>query len=189
MKSLMTHIESESAKKMLKLYVEGYITDINLRLRAGKTSNIQIYDIPQKEIIEKLDSAFDFFGESTKLDVYRTVDVEYLKQYFGLDPHTTNPEQFINTSIINRGYVSTSYEFKSPYNVWTKSDVIFHIKSKRKIKCININKILKGIDCEYQKECLLPRDLKFNIVSYKLLTPKDDKKIRDNVYMFEMMVE
>lgn len=25
MKSLMTHIESESAKKMLRLYVEGYV--------------------------------------------------------------------------------------------------------------------------------------------------------------------
>ena len=189
MKSLMNHMESESAKRMLRLYVEGYITDINLRLRAGKTYNVQIHDIPQKEIIEKLDSAFDFFGERTKLDVYRTVDIDYLKQYFSLDLKTTKPEQLLNATIVNKGYVSTSYDFKSPYNVWTQSDVIFHIKSKKKIKCININKILNNIDSEYQNECLLPRDLKFNIVSYKLLTPKDDKKIRANVYMFEMIVE
>ena len=72
MKSLMTHIESESAKKMLKLYVEGYITDINLRLRAGKTSNIQIHDIPQKEIIEKLDSA---------LNLIKNIENRVKKQY------------------------------------------------------------------------------------------------------------
>ena len=152
-------------------YVAGYTTSINNILRKGKT-NILTKD---------LDEAFNEYGESIITDFYRTVEWDYMKNIYGATKE--NIREFIGKTFVNKGYMSTSSEFQSPWGSrWNEWELVMHMHGDTQY--ININNIFDAdeIDCEDQNELLLPRNTRLRLESIKVM------RNREKTYLLEMVI-
>lgn len=155
-------------------YVAGLTVGVNGDLRKGVSRG-------SKKVIKGLDDAFNSeYASEDKLNVYRTVDWDYFENVYGCTQD--NIEEFVGKKFLNKGYMSTTKLFKSPWgSKWTDGELVLHITSKNKVKYLDINTIFnpEEIDCEEQEEILLGRNQEMTLTSYKF----DKKK---NVYILEM---
>ena len=106
------------------------------------------------------------------MDFYRTVDWIYLTNIYGVTKENVN--LFIGRSFINKGYMSTSSEFKSPWaNNWLKDEVVMHIHGDTEY--INVNNVFSPneIDCESQKELIIPRNTRLILTGVKRLNNRE----------------
>lgn len=156
-------------------YVAGYTTAINDVLRKNKN---------EEDITKDLDEAFNKFGTKKNIDLYRTVDWDYMKNMYGLT--IDNIDEYINKTFQNKGYMSTAAEFISPWGKkWQEYELVMHITGD--ITYIDINKLFpndKEIDCAEQKEMLLPRDVTLKLISYDIKKGKQFDK--NGTYVLEM---
>ena len=159
-------------------YVAGYTTCVNRYLRNGRTNSVKI-------VTDYLDQAFQ---DKMKIDVYRTVDWNYFKERYGITKE--NIDSKIGSVILNKGYMSTSSEFKSPWaGHWGKNDLVMHIVSESDYPCIDINKMFPGdkeIDCSDQKEILLPRSTRLKLKGYEIKNEPPFQK--EGTYIIEMEI-
>ena len=157
-------------------YVAGFTTSVNAELRKGKKWD---------NVTKHLDKAFK---DKEKLDVYRTVDWDYMNNIHGITQD--NVEDKVGTVIVNKGYMSTTNEYHSPWaSRWTDGELILHITSDQPYPYIDVNKMFTAdeIDCEDQKEFLLPRGTKLEIISAELKKGKlYDKK---GTYQIELKIK
>ena len=159
-------------------YVAGYTSGVNNSLRSGKTKSV-------KDVTDDLDKAF---VKKQKIDVYRTVEWDYLKNIYGITKD--NIEDKVGSILINKGYMSTAMEMISPWSSkWTDKELILHIVSDFDYPCIDINKEFTDdneIDCSEQKELLLPRNTKVKFNSYKTIS--SEKTHKDGNYLLELEI-
>ena len=166
-------------------YAQGFTSNVNDDLRKGKIRG-------DKQVIADLDNAFKSkWAESEKLDVYRTIDWDYMKAIYNITKE--NIEEHVGKTFVNKGYMSTTNTFQSPWGKkWQDNELILHIVSEKEQVYIDINKCLKDddeFDAKEQKEYLLPRDTKLELVSYKELSSKDDKQInKEGNYKLECKI-
>lgn len=169
-----TNTYDDPNKNAIYDYVAGYTVGVNTDLRKGISRG-------SKKVIKGLDDAFNSkYVSEDKLNVYRTITWKYLENVYGCTKD--NIKDFIGKKFLNKGYMSTTRLFKSPWgSTWTDDELVLHITSKDKIKFLNINTIFdpEEIDCEDQEEILLQRNQEMTLTSYKI----DKKK---NVYILEM---
>lgn len=169
--SKMTHTYEDEVKSALYDYVAGYTTEVNNYLRGGL-----------EKVCEPITSLLDqAFVTKKKIDVYRTVDTDYFTNVHGFD--VNDPQALVGTVITNKGYMSTSYELQSPWSgSWFEDDIILHITSDKPYPYIDINSVFDAdeIDCEEQKEYLLPRNTKMEVVSITKVNSKQDKRFDKN---------
>lgn len=167
-------------------YVAGYTTAINNILRKKR-----VIKKGSEEVIDKLDRAFDVLGTKTKIDVYRTIDWDYLFNIYGMTKD--NIDDFIGKEFKNRGYMSTAEEFISPWSSgWLDEELVMHITSEYPYPNLNINTLFNAdeIDCEDQKEILLPRDTTLILQSYQILNSKKHKSFsKKGNYVLEMVIK
>ena len=171
----MNHKYDDEVKSIIWDYVSGFITNVNDDLRSGKNP---------KEVTSLLDKGFN---EKRKLDVYRTVDLDYLKNIYSLTQ--SNIDKNIGKTLVNKGYMSTTTEFISPWgSSWTKDEVLLHITSDIEYPIIDVNKMFNEdeIDCAFQKEVILPRNTKLRIDSVSIKKKKNFYK--DGTYYIEMKI-
>jgi hypothetical protein len=174
-----------SIKSAIYDYVSGMTSGINHDLRRNITRG-------SKQVVSNLDAAFNDskFADNKIIDVYRTVDWNYMKNIYNCTKE--NIDDFIGKTFINKGYMSTSKNFISPWsNVWDDSELIIHITSNKKCACIDINKIFKSteIDCYDQNEILLPRNTKLKLISYKIQNINYNRLSNNyNNYILEMKI-
>ena len=155
----------DEVKSIVWDYVAGFITNVNDELRKGRNA---------KEITDVFDKAFT---QKNKLDLYRTVEWNYLKNIYGITKDNIDDKQ--GEEIVNKGYMSCSEEFISPWgDRWLDDEVILHIVSDKAYPNININKLFTKdeIDCSEQKEVLLPRNTKLRILGSEIKTGKKFSK-------------
>lgn len=171
-----TNTYDDPNKNAIYDYVGGYTVGVNDDLRKGINRG-------SKKVIQGLDNAFNSeYATEGKLDVYRTVTWEYFENVYGCNEN--NIEEFVGKKFLNKGYMSTTKLFKSPWGSrWTDGELVLHITSENKIKYLDINTIFDPdeIDCEEQEEILVPRNQEMTLISYKF----DKKK---NVYILEMVI-
>lgn len=157
-------------------YVSGYTVGVNDYLRKGILKG-------SKNVIKTLDNAFKSkYVSKGKLDVYRTITWEYLENIYGCNQQ--NIDKFIGKKFTNKGYMSTTKLFKSPWGCgWTSDELVLHIVSKKEIEYLDINKIFspEEIDCEDQEEILLKRNTTMVLSSYR-----NDKNRK--IYILEMVI-
>lgn len=156
-------------------YVAGLTTSINNMLRKNQ-------DYPK--ITSLLDKAFI---EATKINVYRTVDWDYMKNIHGITKE--NLQDKIGSTIINKGYMSTTSEYQSPWaSRWLSDDLILHITSEKPYPFIDINSMFRDdeIDCTSQNEYLLPRNTKMRIIGVELKKGKQYDK--NGTYQIELEI-
>lgn len=151
--------KDDPIKSAIYDYVAGYTTQVNDILRKGKD---------WKKVSDKLDSAFKDanYADGKILNVWRTVDWDYMKNIYGATPE--NIKDFIGKTFENKGYMSTTKKFGSPWGKdWLKDDLVMHITSKDPYPVLDINRIFKPseIDCSDQEEYLLPRNTKLVLKS------------------------
>lgn len=161
-------------------YVSGYTTSINNELRNNKN---------YATITDLIDAAFKSkkYSDSTLIDVYRTVDWDYMKNIHGITKE--NLQDMIGRIIVNKGYMSTSSEFISPWaTTWQEDELILHITSDKPYPRIVINDILdpETIDCEDQNEWFLPRNTKLKIISFNVV--KGKKYGKSGTYQIELQI-
>ena len=148
----------DQVKSAVYDYVAGYTTAINDILRKGNKCG---------KITKLLDSAFT---KTDYIDIYRTVDWGYMENIHGITKDTIN--EFIGSIITNKGYMSASYDFKSPWgDRWTNDELVFHITSNKPYPYIAVNDIFDDneIDCTSQNECILPRDTRLIIKDISIM--------------------
>ena len=165
----------DEVKSVVWDYVAGFITNVNDELRNGKNA---------KEITDLFDKAFK---DKSKLDLYRTVEWDYLKNIYGITKDNINDK--IGEELVNKGYMSCSEEFISPWgDRWSDDEVILHIVSDKPYPNINVNKTFNKdeIDCSEQKEVLLPRNTKLKILSVYIKKGKQFSK--DGNYYIETKI-
>ena len=166
---------NDEVKSALWDYVAGYTTAVNAELREGRKV---------EQITSLLDKAFK---DKRKIDNYRTVDWKYFENVYGITKE--NLKDKIGEEIINKGYMSTASEFISPWaKTWYKDELIMHITSDKEYPCVDVNKEFKPdeIDCEEQKEIILPRNTKLRIESFEI---KKGKQFHtDGNYYIEMKI-
>ena len=188
MKSLTQYINEKSWDKYITTtfknsdknaiydYVAGYTVGVNGDLRKNNIKG-------SKTVLTGLDNAFKSkYASKGKIDVYRTVTWEYLENVYGLNEN--NIDDFIGKEFTNKGYMSTTKLFKSPWgSTWTSDELVLHIRSEKNIEYLDINKIFdpEEIDCEDQEEILLNRNITMILSSYKY-----DKQKK--VYILEMLI-
>ena len=139
-------------------YVAGYTTAVNNILRKGGKA---------PEVTDYLDQAFTYRNQTR--DLYRTVDLPYLKDMYGIT--AKNIEDFVGKTITVKNYMSTSYKFISPWSSkWSGDEVIIKISSVKQAPCIDVNQIFSKdeIDCWDQYEIILPRNLKLKIIGFHI---------------------
>lgn len=158
-------------------YVAGYTVGVNDDLRKGNVRG-------SRTVLKGLDNAFKgkYATKDNKLDVYRTITWEYLNNVYGCNED--NVDTFIGKEFTNKGYMSTTKLFKSPWgSTWTDDEVVLHITSEKNIEYLDINKIFNAdeIDCEEQEEVLLNRNITMTLQSVY----NDDNK---NVTVLEMVI-
>lgn len=142
-------------------YVSGYTTRVNDELRKGRTAAARI-------ITGTLDAAFT--DRLPSLDVYRTVDWDFMKNIYGITP--SNIRDRIGGIIIDSGYMSTASVMRSPWGSgWTDGELILHITSSGPVSVIDVNRRLpaEDIDCEEQCEIILPRGSGLRVLGCRLL--------------------
>lgn len=156
------HYPDDPVKSALWDYVAGYTSDVNNKLRKGQYRLV-------KDICSLLDIAFT---ERQILDVWRTVDLDYLKNVYGVNlTDEKSVRRFVSQhpKLTNKGYMSTASVKESPWmQGWWDSEILIHITSDFPYPCIDINKVFKAdeIDCADQHEILLPRDTTLQITGY-----------------------
>lgn len=168
--------KDDEVKSAIWDYVAGFTTSVNDDLRSGKE---------WKDVTDYLDKGFK---DKKKLDLYRTVDWEYMSKMYKTTQK--NIDSMIGKEFHNKGYMSTSSEFCSPWgNSWTKGELILHIVSDKQYPYIDVNKIFTPdeIDCPEQKEILLPRDTTLILQSYDIKKGKQFDK--NGTYLLEMKVK
>lgn len=139
-------------------YVSGYTTSVNDILRKGGKA---------PEVTDYLDQAFTYRNQTR--DLYRTVDLSYLKNMYGIT--IENIEDFVGKTITIKSYISTSYKFISPWSSrWSDDEVIIKISSVKPTPCIDVNQMFSKyeIDCWDQYEIILPRNLKLKITGFHI---------------------
>ena len=98
-------------------------------------------------VTDLLDRSIEKYGNIANIEVYRTVDWNYMKNIYGVTPDNIN--NFINKTFMNRGYMSTSSVLKSPWGgYWMEDNLVLHITGKTLY--VDVNKIFPGdkeIDC------------------------------------------
>ena len=151
----------DSIKSAIYDYVSGMTSGVNYDLRKGNTRG-------SKQVIDKLDSAFKDvnYADYKILNVWRTVDWDYMKNVYGATKE--NIKDFIGKTFENKGYMSTTKKFGSPWGkCWMKDDLVMHITSKDPYPVLDINRIFKPseIDCYDQEEYLLQRNTKLVLKS------------------------
>ena len=174
-KYITNRYPDDPVKSSLYDYVAGYTLQVNDELRKKRRWD---------NVTKHLDSAFTNKGI---IDVYRTVDWEYMKNIYGIT--IDNIKDKIGTILHNRAYMSTTKIFQSPWgSSWTDGELILHITSKKEYPYIDVNNTLdvNDIDCASQEEYLLPRNTKLKIVSYKLLKGRQYHK--KGTYLIELKV-
>lgn len=142
-------------------YVSGLTTGINNELRSGKKSS--------KTVIKELDLAFTSnYACKMKLNVFRVVDWDYLNNIYNITKY--NIDDNLNKVFINKAYISTTKIKGSVWGSFTKDEVLINIISDNTINAIDVNYVIpaEDIDCEEQQEVLLPRNMKFKILSYTI---------------------
>lgn len=162
-------------------YVAGYTTNVNMILRKNEKWN---------KVTDLLDKAFT--KQKEKIDVYRTVDWDYMNNIYGITKD--NLDDFIGKEITNKAYMSTTHEFHSPWgNTWTSDELVLHIVSNKPYPYIDVNDMFTAdeIDCEDQKEYLLPRNTTMKILSYEIKkNTKESGKIfnKNGTYLIELQI-
>lgn len=149
-------------------YVSGLTSNVNDYLRKG------LYDVA-KPVTSVLDNAF---VTEDMVDVYRTVEWQYMYNKYGMSPFNIN--DFIRKKFLNEGYMSTAEVMQSPWSEkWFNNELIMHITSSRPYKQIRINDMFTRdeIDCADQNEILLPRNTYMILESYRIITRKEDKRM------------
>lgn len=192
MKSILTYIKEaknnknklinhkykdDEVKSALWDYVAGFTSTVNDDLRSGKKWD---------EVTKYLDKAFT---SKQKLDVYRTVNWDYMKNIYGITQK--NIQEKIGTILHNKGYMSTTSIFKSPWgNKWQNNELVMHIVSNNQYPCIDVNKVFSKteIDCYDQNEILLPRDTELELISYEIKHGKQFYK-DGGTYLLEMEIK
>lgn len=155
----MNHKYADEVKSAVWDYVGGYTSSVNDELRKGK-------NVPM--ITDLLDKAFT---ERRKIDVYRTVDWDYMKNMYGITKE--NIETKIGDVITNKGYMSTASVMSSPWaDKWLGDELLLHITSDMPYPCIDVNDMFDPdeIDCEFQREILLPRNTSLRIIGTSVKT-------------------
>ena len=170
----------DALKSALYDYVAGYTCGVNDLLRKNK-SDIVITDL--------LDNAIERYGDIGDIEVYRTVDWNYMKNIYGMTPDNVNV--FIGKELQNKGYMSTSSEFKSPWGkYWMEDNLVLHITGKTLY--VDINKVFPGadeIDCHDQNEYLLPRNTKLQLKSVEFLKGVTySRKKSDKIFMLNLEI-
>lgn len=168
---IMQQQYDDPIKNAIWNYVAGYTTSINNILRKGKT-NI---------LTKELDEAFNEYGESDITNFYRTVDWNYMKNIYGVTKE--NIREFIGKTFTNKGYMSTSSEFQSPWGSrWNEWELVIHMRGDTQY--ININNIFDAdeIDCKDQNELLLPRNTRLRLEAVKVM------RNREKTYLLEMII-
>ena len=159
-------------KNIIYNYVLGLISGINDNLRSNDTKT-------DADIIKAMDDAFESnLAVNKKIDVYRTVTWDYMKNIYNIS--NINIEDAVGKKITNKGFMSTTSIKKSPWmDSWSDDECVMHITSDKNVKYIDVNKIFKKseIDSYFQKEILLPRNMKLEIISVEPI---------DDTYMFNM---
>lgn len=164
-----TNTYQDLNKNVIYDYVTGSISGVNDNLRKNNIRGC-------KDVIDKLDKAFT---KKSKIDAYRTVDWDYMKNIYGVTK--SNIDKFIGKTFINKGYMSTSKIKKSPWGDWEDYELLLHITSNNPIPCVDVNNIFNKseIDSYYQQELLLPRNLKLKMIDYN---------IEGDLYVLEMKI-
>lgn len=161
----------DQVKSAVYDYVAGYTTAINDILRKGNKCD---------KITKLLDSAF---AKTGFIDVYRTVDWGYMENIHGITKDTIH--NFVGSIITNKGYMSASYDFKSPWgDRWTNGELVFHITSDKLYPYIAVNDIFgdNEIDCTSQNECILPRNTQLIIKDISIM------RNRVGTYLIEAVI-
>lgn len=177
--------EGDEIKSAIYDYVAGYTSGVNDDLRALKQRG-------SKNVIKNLDAAFESdYASKGKIDVWRTVKWEYMENVYHITPESI--KDFVGTTLENKGFMSTTHVFQSPWGkTWWDDDVIMHITSTQQLPYLDINKIFKAdeIDCEFQKEWLLPRNTIMTLDSFTIKTKKDNKMFDKNGnYVLELKIK
>lgn len=161
-------------KNIIYNYVLGLISGINDNLRKNDVKT-------DANIVQQLDDAFTSdLAEHNVVDVYRTVDWNYMKSVHKITKNNIN--DFIGKQLTNKGFMSTTSIKKSPWmDKWSDDECIMHIVSDNPINYIDVNKIFNEneIDSYYQHEILLPRNLTLEFMSYSEY---------ENTIIFEMKI-
>ena len=169
------HYPDDEVKSAIWDYVSGYTTSVNTELRSGRNTLARV-------VTSVLDNAFT--DTLPKLDLYRTVDWDFMCNLFGIT--VKNIDAHIGDVIVDKGYMSTAQSMVSPWgSTWTGGELILHIVSDRPVDVVDVNRRLpaEDIDCEEQNEIILPRGSKLKIVGYKIL--KGRGYSRNGTYLLE----
>lgn len=151
------HKYEDEVKSAMWDYVAGYTTAVNDELRKGRK-------------VDSITSLMDKgFTDKKVLDVYRTVDWNYMKNMYNITPQ--NIQSQVGKTIVNKGYMSTASTPTSPWaDRWLSDELVLHITSTRPVNCLVVNDLFKAdeIDCAYQNEILLPRNTSLTITGVEL---------------------
>ncbi len=159
-KRFMHRYPDDEVKSAVWDYVSGYTTEVNTKLREGHVRAAGV-------VTKVLDKAFT--DTLPKLNVYRTVDWNFMKNMYGITQE--NLREHIGSIIQDNGYMSTASVMASPWaGYWFDEELILHIVSRKPVKVVDVNKLLppEDIDCEEQNEIILPRGSMLKIVGYEI---------------------
>lgn len=177
---LQQHRYKDDYKSALYDYVTGYTTGVNDILRKNKNDLV---------ITDLLDRSIEKYGNIANIEVYRTVDWNYIKNMYGVTQD--NITDFVGKTFMNKGYMSTSSVLKSPWGgYWMDDNLVLHITGKTLY--VDVNKIFPGdneIDCKEQNEYLLPRGVQLKLKSIDFLKGVTySRKKSDTIYMLNMEI-
>lgn len=146
-------------KNAIHSYVLGLTSGVNNELRDNKCIS--------KNTIHLLDKAFTSkYAKEKKIDAYRVVDWSYMNNVYNITKE--NIDKYIGKTLVCKNYISTTVKKESVWGDFFDDDLQLHIISNKPMKYLDINGIFNKdeIDCYYQEEILLQRNLKFKIESY-----------------------
>jgi hypothetical protein len=150
-------LPTEEEISAVKEYTTGSYNGINGYLRNGYAINKEVV----KSLVENIDNFIEKSPEvKTSLTVFRGTRPEELG--FSGKLNEASAESLERTlkreGLINKGFLSTSTEELDAYN----NGVIMNIKIEEGAKAANISKLS---NVEWEKEVLLPRDVKLDVES------------------------
>lgn len=80
------------------------------------------------------------FTQSAIIYLWRTVDEDYMRNIHGID--RDNISSHIGDILVNKGYMSTAKEMKSPWgggSHWQPYEFLLHITSNKSYPYIDVN--------------------------------------------------